>query len=197
MRSGPSGGMIVSNTEELSSVVTSATALAYSVKTAPLIPGNMLWLGGVSRSFSKFRWIKLRLFYLPVVGTTTAGRIAMSLLYDGTDLAPASMSAIIAGNRATFGPLWAGQSGFDSTNPFANHSDMIHLDLDCSKLSKRYYPFTTGESYNALDLPDRTIYSPADVVVGTEGAATSQTVGSLYVSYEIELLEPVTYSVNT
>lgn len=175
-----------------------ATTGAFSAAVFPLIPAQLNWLGGLALSFSKFRWNRLRVFYLPAVGTGSSGRIASSLIYDGADVLPTKMSALIAGYRATFGPVWAGQSGFDSTNPFANHSDMVHLDLDCSKLAKRYYPYTSATNYAGLSTSDKNIYSPAELLVGSEGitTGTSTNVGSFYVSYEIELLEPVASTVN-
>lgn len=184
---------MVSNTEEFSTVAGPSTPGAFAVGVFPLIPSQLNWLGGLASSFSKFRWNRLRLFYLPAVGTSASGRVASSLIYDGADLLPTKMAALIAGYRATFGPVWAGQSGFDSSNPFAVHSDMVHLDLDCSKLAKRYYPYTTNANYVGLSASDKNIYSPAELLVGSEGitTGTSVNVGSFYVSYEIELLEPV------
>nr|QKS69554.1 capsid protein [Erysiphe necator associated sobemo-like virus 4] len=197
MRSSPSGGMMVCNTEELISAKSSDTTLSFTASTTPLIPSQASWLAGVARSFSKFRWCKLRVSYLPAVGTGIAGRLAASLVYDANDLSPSTMAQVIAGYRATFGPVWAGQSGFDSTNPFSNHADMVHLDLDCSRLGKRYYPYTTLTNYTAMSLTDRTIYAPAELLTAIEGVvATGSVVGSFYISYEIELVEPIAATVN-
>lgn len=197
MRSSASGGMIVCNTEELIQAKAPATTLEFTSSTVPLIPSRTAWLSSVARSFSKFRWVKLRVFYLPAVGTATSGRLATSLVYDANDLAPSSMTQVIAGFRATFGPVWAGQSGFDSTNPFSNHSDMVHLDLDCSKLSKRYYPYTTFENYAAMSSTDKTVYAPAELLTALEGVVVGNSVvGSFYISYEIELVEPVAAGIN-
>jgi hypothetical protein len=197
MRSSPNGGMIVSNSEELTQVISSSTANGFTSVTVPLVPSQTNWLKGVASSFSKFRWIRLRVFYIPAVGTSISGRIAASLVYDGADLAPSSVSNIIAGFRATFGPVWAGQSGFDSSNPFTGHSDMVHLDLDCSRSAKRYYPYIGLAAYNALSSADKNIYNPATLLIGSDGiAGVSSTVGSFYLSYEVELLEPVAVGIN-
>lgn len=197
MRATNGGGMMVCNTESFGDVVSSATANQFNTATLPLIPVSPTWLRSIALSFSKFRWNRVRLFYLPAVGSSTAGRTAASLIYDGGDLSPANLAAIIAGNRATFGPVWAGQSGFDSSNPFSNHSDMIHLDLDCSKLAKRYYPITTLTNYNGLSSSDKNIYCPASLLSGVDGVATTTTtVGSYYITYEVELLEPVASPIN-
>nr|QUE49159.1 MAG: putative coat protein [Hubei sclerotinia RNA virus 1-WX] len=197
MRATNGGGMMVCNTESGPDVASSSTSLGFNTATVPLIPTNFTWLRGVALSFSKYRWNRLRLFYLPAVGSSTAGRVASSLIYDGADLTPANLAAIIAGNRSTFGPVWAGQSGFDSSNPFANHSDMIHLDLDCSKLDKKYYPTTTLSNYNGLSSSDKNIYCPASLLVGADAiVATAAVVGSFYITYEIEFVEPVASPIN-
>lgn len=198
MRSSASGGMIVCNTEEMLPLVSSGTANAFSVNTSAIIPSRAPWLAGVAASFSKYRWTRVRLFYLPAVGTTTSGRLAMSLIYDATDLSPTSMAQVISGYRATFGPVWSGQSGFDSTNPFSNRSDMVHLDLDCSRFGKKYYPYTTLTNYLAMTATDKTIYAPAEILVACDGvAAVTSTVGSIYISYEVELVEPVASGINS
>lgn len=189
---------MVCNTEEFVTVLGPSTSGAFTTAITPIIPSTCSWLGGLASSFSKFRWNRLRIFYLPAVGTSTSGRVASSLLYDAVDTTPAKMSQLIAGYRATFGPVWAGQSGFDSSNPFANHSDMVHLDLDCSKAGKKYYPYTSVTNYNGLSSSDKNIYSPAELLVGSEGVTLSSgsSVGSFYVTYEIELLEPIASAVN-
>lgn len=197
MRSSNRGGMIVCNTEELTTVTSSATSGNFVSGTSFLIPSLVPWLNGIASSFSKFRWTRVRLFCLPAVGTGVSGRLAFSLLYDTNDNSPSNMRQIISGNRATFGPVWAGQSGFDSTNPFANHSDMVHLDLDCSKLGNRFYPYATQTSFQAMSATDKNIYSPAQVIVANEGVtAVSSVIGSIYISYEVELLEPVATGIN-
>jgi len=187
----------VCNTETFVPVAASATIGAFSSASVPLIPARFSWLGAVASSFSKWRWLRLRILYLPTVGTTTTGRVGICLGYDTNDTVPGNMDQIIAGNRATFGPVWAGQSGFDSSNPFAARSDMIHLDVDVNKFDKPYYPYCTAVSFNAMSSTDKNIYSPAGIDLGLDNVGTALlTVGTLYASYEVELLEPVASVIN-
>lgn len=188
--------MVVINTESIGTVSSSATVSGFTSVSTSLIPANLPWLAGVASSFSKFRFIRARVFYLPTVGTTTGGNIALSLLYDTNDLAPSNISQVISGNRATFGPVWAGQSGFDSSNLFGR-CDMIHLDIDVAKFDKKYYPYVTYADYSGFTASVKNVYCPVEILTGMDGVATaSLTLGRLYCSYEVELIEPVASAIN-
>lgn len=188
--------MVVCNTEALSSLTSSSTASGFATATSLLTPSTFGWLNGVSSSFSKFRFMRVRYFYLPIVSTAASGRVALSLAYDSNDSVPTSATQVIAGNHATFGPVWAGQSGFDSTNPFGR-SDMIHLDVDTSRFDKRYYPYATAANLAAMNAVDKNIYVPCELISSMDANPTvSQTTGQLYVSYEVELIEPISTSIN-
>lgn len=131
------------------------------------------------------------MFYLPNVNTGVNGRVAMGLAYDTSDNVPTTVDQLVTMNRATFGPVWAGQSGFDSSNPFASRMDLIHLDLDTSRASKPWYNYATAASLTAMtNAVDKGTFVPAILTVGADSGTTALTTGSVYISYEIELIEP-------
>lgn len=180
-------GVIITNTESLGPVSGTTSA---SITRNFLIPANMPWLSRVASAYSKYRWRRLRVFYLTQVSTSTEGRFAMGLSYDPIDPLLTTVTEIVSLNRSTFGPVWAGQAGFDSSSPFAQKSGLVSLDLDTSKLSKSWYNYATDAAITAMDAGERTAYVPALISSGTDGLAATKTVGSIYVAYELELIEP-------
>lgn len=187
-RSNGAGSLVVTNTESFQTVALPTSGA--TVVTKSIVPSACSWLAGVASSYSKYRWRKLRIFYIPAVSTATNGRLAMGLSYDPLDTAPTTVDQIVSMNRATFGPVWAGQSGFDSSNPFANRMDLVHLDLDVSKASKPWYNYATTSTLAGLSPVDRGIYLPAILNLGADSGTAAMTTGSLYISYEVELTEP-------
>lgn len=175
--------LIISHTEALQAVTQSASVTS----RIPLVPAGLPWLRGVAASYSKFRWRRLRVFYLTQVSTNNDGRVAVGFNYDSEDALPADVSALTSLHRASFGPVWSGTQGFDSANPF-RPTDLVHCDLDASRASKPWYPYATAAQLT--DAESANPYTPAYLNIGVDGATADKTVGTLYVTYEIELIEP-------
>lgn len=185
------GGLSFLNTEAFTPVVTSGTAGSPACASTSVCPFNFAWLNGVASSFSKYRWKRLRFTYVTQVSTSIDGRVAMNLTYDQKDSAPATLAQVIAGYKSTFGPAWAGGDGMIS-NSFENRAGSVHLDVDTSRLDKRYYPYITLSGYNGLTSPDGNIYCGVFLDYGSDGSSsTSKTLGTIYATYEVELIEPI------
>lgn len=114
----------------------------------------------------------------------------MGLTYDPLDAPLTEVGQVIALNRSTFGPVWSGQGGFDSSNPFSNKQGLICLDVDTTKLSKAWYNFASAAQIAAMDKVDQASYVPALLSVAADGLAADKIIGSVYATYEIELIEP-------
>lgn len=182
------GGVIITNTESFGSVDTNG---AFTASRNALTPSAMPWLSRVAAAYSKYRWKRLRVFYLTQVSTTAEGRFAMGLTYDQLDALPTTLNQIISLNRAAFGPVWSGQGGFDATSPFQTKPGMVCLDVDTNRFAKPWYPYATTAQLAALPVDTYGSYVPTSLVSGTDGTkAGAAVVGSVYVSYEIELIEP-------
>lgn len=190
-----STGVLISNVESLGSVTTSSTAGAASFSVSDLYPGNFGWLSALALSYSKYRWRRLRIFYVPSVSTNVNGRIAFSLKYDTADNVPTTMGQVIASNRAIFGPLYAGTGSLDSSKPFGA-TGLMHTDVDCTNFDKTWYQVGNASSVGALSGVDRNMYIPVSILVGVDGAPASQTVGFFYAAYEVELIEPIATILN-
>lgn len=184
------GGVVITNTESFGAVDTNG---AFTASRNALTPSSLPWLSKVAAAYSKFRWKRLRVFYLTQVSTTAEGRFAMGLTYDQLDTIPTNLNQIISLNRATFGPVWSGQGGFDATAPFQAKPGMVCLDVDTARFAKPWYPYVTTAQLTDLPADTQGSYVPASLVSGTDGTVGTKVVGSVYVTYEIELIEPTAY----
>lgn len=192
-RSGMNGTTILVNTEAYANISLPATGSTTTLVPA-ILPASLPWLSATALSYSRYRFLRYRLWYLPSVGTNVSGRIAMSQSFDFNDTVPTTVSAIIVGSHASFGPVYGGNGSFNFNNPFGN-STLIKTDFDVSRGtgSKPFLPVTTVDKFNALSPSDKLLYSPGQIIIGTDGSASASaiTCGSVYVSYEIELMDPV------
>jgi hypothetical protein len=181
---------IVCNTE-LYSNLNFAAAGVYSVFNLAIIPGLPAWLAGLSDLYSKYRWRKARLIYVPVCPTSTPGQVGMALTYDRQDADPLDMQALSQMNRAVIFPPYAGYNGASMLSSGKIHPEAVYLDLDVSLLEKTYYNVIQPATLTALANAVQTSYVPATVKIGHEGGPLLATrSGTLYIQYEIEFIEP-------
>lgn len=195
--SGGVGEMTVSHTEIVTTIGVSST---FNAQTYRLIPSFPSWLSGLSRCFSKYRWLRLRAVYIPSCPSTTSGAIHMALRYDETDTAVSSSAEISAMYGYTTGAVWSGSSASallskpNSPCP----SGAICVDVDVGRLEKPWYTWRAAASVPAgLDLANT--YIPATLVVGTEGGSSTSDVASGHIHwiYSIHCVEPVPSAVNS
>jgi hypothetical protein len=157
------------------------------------MPNNLLWLNGIAASFSKWRWVRLRVIYVPQVPATTAGKLALGLGYDYQDLAPTSMQEIQMMQSSVSSPVWAGFEGaclmHDLNRSVSSVAGAVALDLDVTRCDKPWYKYITSAAFGALAPSERNIYGPAEVWIGTSGGVAG-TAGDIFCSYEVDLIEP-------
>lgn len=189
MRTNNSGGTVITNTEQFA-VISLAASGGFTEVNLPLLPTKFSWISNTALSYSKFRFRRVRVWYLPAVGTTTAGRIAMSQSSDYADNSPTSCASIIVGSGSAFGPVYGGGGGFSMSNPFGN-SQLLHTDFDMGKSGKPWYPVISASVFDSLLFADKNIYSPGQVFVGTDSGTAAVVCGELYISYEIEFADPI------
>lgn len=190
----------IQNTEQFFSVPLAAAG-AFTQVSSVLIPSNFSWILGPSASFSKWRWLGLRIIYIPTVPTTTAGRISMALDYDLADAVPTTMTQIQQMYQSTTSAVWAGYEGSallqDPNRPISSIPGAVALELDVNRLSEQYYPWIGIAAFGALTTAaQKNIYCPAQLFIGTNGGIAG-TGGDLFIQYKIELIEPVPTAVNT
>lgn len=165
-------GAILRGTDFISPVEGNGVATFGVGKSALLSPAYFLstFLGNMARSFSKYRWNKLRIHYVPRVATTATGQVVLCSSHSVSEPCLAGESgtflqrAMSQGN-ASLGPLWMEN----------------HIDIDTSRSFLLVDPATTSD-------PDDAIAAELQVYVQT---GTSGQVGYLYAEYEIEFTELV------
>lgn len=192
-RSGVNGSTILTNTEAYANITLKASG-GVSFLSPAILPTNLPWLSNTALSYSRYRFLRYRLWYLPNVGTNVSGRVAMSQSFDFNDTNPVTLANIIVGSRSSFGPVYGGNGSFNFNNPFGP-STLIKTDFDLSRsmANKPFLPTVSVAAFNALPPQDKLLYSPGQVFIGTDGGsgASDLVCGALYISYEIEFIDPI------
>lgn len=183
----------VRNTEIFNSINGSVTpSLAMN---QACIPGSFTWLAALALNFGKWRWKSLRLIYIPNCPTTTAGALTLGIYYDTNDATPTSRQILSAARDSVSIPPWGGWEGSQLLN--REHTALSRepggtaaLNFDTTKCQKPWYPYITSGNYAALTPIDRNIYSPG-VAYGVSDGGVVTAWGTIYASYEVELIEPM------
>jgi len=176
--------VIIRNCEVLVDTVSLAAAGAATIARKPLIPTTFSWLGGASSSYGKYRWIRLKISYIPFCGTGTSGRYAMGLVSDAGDTAPSVLSNVISLDHGVLSPVWGGGSS------------SVDVTVDVTKFSLKNYPWISLAGYGALSTAsDRNSFCPSELFYGTDGGVAGSA-GTIVADYEIELMNPIPSSLN-
>nr|UHS72224.1 MAG: putative coat protein [Tombusviridae sp.] len=186
-------GIVVDNTERIAGVGVLVGG-ATSIGRSDLCPATFNWLNGLAVNYSKYRWLRLQIYYIPICPTTTAGVFAMGLTYDDNDAVTGGTVALVQQmNRSVSGPVWAGYDGASGLNStgYAIPPGSIAIDVDVDKFDKPYYKYATGAQIAAMSLVDAGIYVPSMLVISSDSGAATQSVGLVMAKYSIELIEPV------
>jgi len=175
-------------------VISSELVMPYSVGT---------WLRGVAANWSKYSWVSVRYTYLPACPSTTAGSIHMGFQYDMADTLPVSVNQLSDLRGYVTGQVWSGASGLCYINgtKCLDTSTAISTTLDVSKLGKKWYPYKTSSDYTTavgVNINFGTPLVPARLVIGMlDGSSTTAvSVGRLYVTYTVHLIEPTASALN-
>jgi hypothetical protein len=171
--------------------VTSAALGAFSLNVDALIPTTFGWLGALSDLYSKYRWRKIKLIYIPACPTTTPGSTCMSLGYDRFDTNPASIQAMQQAYKAITFPPYAGYDGVMALQG-GNVSGAVVVDVDVTRFSKTWYPVVGLAAFNVFPTNVQTAYCPATCFTASaNGPATGTFFGTVHAMYEIEFTEPI------
>lgn len=184
--------MTVTHSELTTTLALGSTA--QSPVSFRLIPSFPPWLAGVASNFSKYKWISLKVVYVPACPSTTLGSIHMGVVYDTADVASVTTLAQISSLQGyATGPLWAGRSGAAclAGTKIACPSDAIVTTVDVGRLEKEFYSYRqSGRVPATTELAINVV--PATLVVAVDGiASASTTIGHLHWVYTIQCLEPI------
>lgn len=196
MRSTPNS-VIVKNTELIQNVTLPAAG-AFGTFNLPLIAGLPSWLTALGDLFSKYRWLRCSLVWVPQCPTSTSGLITAAIVYDWNDAAPSSSVQLSQCYKSISFPPYAGFEGTNALHSASNNvPGAVTLELDTNRVEKPWYSTINNAAFAPLAANIKNIYSPAVVQVTVEGGPAAATVaGNFYIKYEIEFIEPVNPTMN-
>lgn len=192
---------VICNTELLYAAVTTST---FSNSQQALIPGNINWINGIADNYNKWRWLYLRVIYIPSCPTSTSGTVTLGMNYDTTDVQPGSNITAQQAYKSVTGPVWAGWEGSSLLQSYGGKMvpGAIAIDVDIDRLGgpigPSYYRYVTITNYTAMTAIDKNLYSPCLVNISTNGGPTvSVAAGNVFVEYCCELIEPESQILNS
>lgn len=160
----------------------------------PLAPFQTTWLEGVASSYSKWRWMKLRLIYIPSCGTSTTGNIVFGLGYDFQDSAPPSVLTASQSFHSVTTVPWAGFEGSYLLNDDSFQRPgpgSVCVDFDVNRQAQMWYTHCTAATFPTT-AADKNQYCPAYLDVTLSGPAVTG-FGQLFIKYEAALIEPIAF----
>lgn len=185
---------------ELAGTVSISSAVTSQV--IQCIPSVLPWLAGVGANWGRWRWLSLRYTYIPATATTTLGTIALGMIYDSQDAVPTSLAQMSALSGFSSGAVWSGSDGsvlLQTARKVPCPPGAICADLNIRERQKEWRYITSGTLTTlGVSSAEANIYVPARLYVGTVGGtgAAATAVGNLYVTYDVELIDPVSSASN-
>ena len=191
----PEMSTTVHNTEIIASVVSTLATSSYTT-VFPVAPTFFTWLGAVAVNYSKFKFKKFKVTYVPSVGTTVSGNISMGFGYDMADIYPA--------NNGGLGINVSG--GLSDNDTIVNFRPSVML----SAWEENYIEFPPDRMKENRYL-DNGDWSPATTTIdaalrrnwGSDGyvlvngvGPASTTLGKIHIEYVVELINPIRSTLN-
>lgn len=157
--------------------------------TLPLIPSFIPWLNGIAANFGKWRWLKLKVYYVSSCPTTTEGEMALGYYYDEQDAVAASFLQVASMDKGVSFAPWMGAS--------ASGPESVCLQAVPQTFDKPRYIYMANAAFTALSSSDKNQYCPIVLALATQGSSTQVTIaGRIWVDYEVELYDPIVAGIN-
>jgi hypothetical protein len=169
---GPSTKCIINHREYLRDILGSVAFAVTAFSVNPGLPGSFPWLSAIASNFEKYSFRKLRFLFETMRATTADGTVLQAIDYDAADAAPVNKTAMMSYSGAMRSAPWA-------------ESEIHARQLDLQRL-KQFYVRTGNLPANQ----DIKTYDVGTYFIGTVGMSGPETVGELYVEYEVELMTP-------
>jgi hypothetical protein len=170
------GSIVLKHTEFVEELKTHGTAGNFNLQGWALNPSRkdvFKWAAQISRSFEKFKIRKCKLRFVPVVATTTKGRVMLGVDYDARDAYPRDKEEAYAMQGTVSGPVWQ------------------ELVLDVKPMTEAL--FTTSGTESTSTYETRLVDYGNAFGATSDCTDTSTVMGEVFCDYEIELLIPQRY----
>lgn len=174
---GMSGGQVASTTS------TGATFTANS----NTVPAKLPFLWNQSRNFERYRVTRAVLIFVGNVGSTTVGRITLGSSTDYSDMFTTQLISQSVGDKT-----------FDLASS-ASRELRFQMDVDSSwkKISNTLFNFPFS---NSVIVPVNTAndlcFSIGFLTITGSTQTASAAIGNLFVEYDVEFKDPISFSVN-
>jgi len=132
------------------------------------------WLAVTATSYDRYRFRKIKFTYIPLVPTSTSGRVGLGYDYDSSDSPPSTRQDFFSLTRHSEGPVWA----------------PCTLDIPVDSSIRFTNTHTTSDS-KLIDLGQLIVLTDAT------SATASSAIGDIICEYEVELLDPQQPSYST
>lgn len=175
---GQSKALRIHQMERIANVTAnSTTAGAFKADSYVINPADSVtfpWLSSIAKLFDKYKFHKLRFFFVNNSPTSIAGNVTMAVDFDTLDSTPANGTQMTnLAKFSTFAP-WKQEELSIPVNRPGNNSWLFTLD-------------NQGTISSNMDLKT---YNLGNFLISTEGiSTTSYLVGYLCVEYDVELLD--------
>lgn len=160
------GGVVIRHREYLADVKGS---VGFGVRSWTIQPGEAStfpWLSSIANNFEQYQFRSLKFSYVNVAATNERGRITMAFDRDPLDLDPSAKFELFQYAGAVEGSVW---------------TRLEHTVQSTKKL------FTRSGVIQGSDLKT---YDAGKFLVGVSSTSNTDTVGELFVDYEVELMIP-------
>lgn len=195
-RSLPGGGLCIKHSEynqTLSSNITNTTLIGFGIN--PMNSTDLPWLSGVASSFGMYRWKKLVVSYASVAPTTLSGQVALGIFYDIDDLAAwalltsTAFPALMSCAENSVGPFYGSQL-YEDVDGMGRSEISVECDVQQAHLRTPWSLLRNWVTTDPTALDNQAVTCYLGTLTGSNGVAT-QPCGTLHISYEIELIHPV------
>lgn len=160
------GGMTIARRELLMEVAIAANKDAV-YKMADLRPDNFHFLKGIAKSFERFRFTKLNIYWKPAVGTTYGGMVAIGIDWDFSDNTAQTRADITSYTPSQSFSCWS-------------DTERTPLVLPPSRLQSRNWYATSATTF------DGGVGRLKIAANGETSPNTSKTVGELWIDYRVQ-----------
>jgi hypothetical protein len=180
-------GITLSHSEPFGSLsMIAGGALGYF--GTPMLPWNFPYLTGLAANFAKYKWLKLRVYYVPSCPTTTQGECAIGSYFDQQDAIAATFIQVAQMKGGISFPPWGGGAEYGK--------DAVCLEYDVQNFEKPFWKYISQAAWTALTVSDRNQYTPANLAVATQGSTLATFAGRLWCDYTVRLVDPIPAGIN-
>jgi hypothetical protein len=162
---------------ELLATIAPSSAVFTILKRLRLNPGSkqtFRYLANIATSFENYKFLKLRLVYIPRCSSQTAGSLLLSPDYDAADQPPVNELEASSNVDTVEGNAWA----------------PLVLEFNPSRMNKAYKThYCMSDERFAVSTQDEKTIDAAQAFVCSE-AGTITTWGKLWIEYVVELSTP-------